>query len=90
MSDEQTPTEEEVQHDFASLVDWRYDQRVLEFRRMLAVRDEALRKDCAQTVRNLAQAMRDGNGWDDEWSTREVRDALNIGADMIDGTRERE
>lgn len=83
-----TPTEEEARHDFASLVDWRYDERRAEFNRMLDVRDEALRKHCAQIVRELAEAMRNGDGWDDEWSTREVRDALGIAADKIDGTRE--
>lgn len=31
-----TPTEEEVRHDFAILVDWRYAERREEFDRMLA------------------------------------------------------
>lgn len=88
VADENTPTEEEARHDYAVLVDWRYDERRAEFNRMLDVRDQAMRAHCAGMVRNLAQAMRDGVGWDEEWSTREVRDALGIAADKIDGTRE--
>lgn len=83
-----TPTEEEARHDFASLVDWRYDERRAEFNRMLDVRDEAMRAHCAAMVRSLAEDMRNSVGWDEEWSTREVRDALGIAADKIDGTRE--
>lgn len=83
-----TPTEEEVRHDFANMQDWRYDERRAEFNRMLDVRDQAMRAHCAGIVRDLAEAMRNSVGWDEEWSTREVRDALGIAADKIDGTRE--
>lgn len=83
-----TPTEEEVRHDFANMQDWRYDERRAEFNRMLDVRDEAVRAHCAAIVRELAEAMRNSVGWDEEWSTREVRDALGIAADMIEGKRE--
>lgn len=45
----------------------------------------AVLPEVAQQVRNLGHAMREADGWDEEWSTREVRDALNIAADGIDG-----
>lgn len=48
----------------------------------------AVLPDLAQGVRNLGRAMREADGWDEEWSTREVRDALNIAADAIDQGQE--
>lgn len=54
----------------------------------LAEHDARIRAECAQKARELGTAMREADGWDEEWSTREVRDALNIAADKIDGTRE--
>lgn len=94
MSDEYTPSEEEVQHGFASLVDWRYDQRVLEFWRMLAVRDEALRTGCAEVMREtVEEAMRAAYAADphrypnpaglDSWTG--MRAALDAVANKIEG-----
>lgn len=44
----------------------------------------AVLPDVAQGICELGRAMREADGWDEEWSTREVRDALNIAADRID------
>lgn len=94
MSDQHTPTEEEAAHDFAVLVDWRYEQRRAEFARMLEVRDQALREGCAQVMREtVEEAMRAAYAADphrypnpaglDSWTG--MRAALDAVANKIEG-----
>ncbi|WP_353707258.1 hypothetical protein ABRQ22_14725 [Cellulosimicrobium sp. ES-005] len=37
----------------------------------------------ALRVEELATDMREGNGWEDEWSSREIRDAVLHAADVV-------
>lgn len=100
MSDERTPTDYDIRVHYVEYAkevfrSWNpgqpvrtSEELVAPFNQWLTEHDAKIRTECAEVARDLGTAMRDGIGWDDEWSTREVRDALNIAADKIDGTRE--
>lgn len=53
----------------------------------LAAHDANLRAEIAAEIRALQTDMRDGNGWDEDWSTREVRDALAKAATIAEGRK---
>lgn len=100
MTEEHTPTDDDMRAFYAEHAEevfrsWHPGQRVptreeflAPLDQWMAERDARIRTECAQKARDLAVAMREGDGWDDEWSTREVRDALDIAADLIEGKRE--
>jgi hypothetical protein len=56
-----------------------------QFDRWLAAHDERIRASVAAEIEALAVAMRNGDGWDEEWSTREVRDAVQYAASIARG-----
>lgn len=100
MIDESAPTDDDIRVHYAEYAEevfrsWNpgqpvptSDELVAPFNQWLAERDAKIRTECAEVARDLGNAMREADGWDEEWSTREVRDALHIAADKIDGTRE--
>ena len=57
-----------------------------EFDSGMARHDAQVRTEIAAAIRTLQSDMREGNDWDEEWSTREVRDALGYAATIAEGT----